>query len=135
MQLQGFVACTNAPPTIQWKLYSGPATVNFGNPGQTNTTATFSAPGFYTLMLSAADGIHAVAYSAVNLTVTQVINLAINALGTNVSLTWTGGSTPFILEKSAMLPAAAWIPVLTNGAFSSLLPATGSPSFFRVRSN
>ncbi len=32
---------------------------------QAQTGATFSSPGTYTLMLSAADGIHAVAYDAV----------------------------------------------------------------------
>lgn len=133
--LHGFVTYTNIRPTIQWKLYSGPGTVNFGNPTQTNTTATFSVPGTYTLMLSAADGIHAVAYASVNLTVTQALTLAITPLGTNVSLSWTGGSPPFILERSSKLPAIAWIPVLTNNAFGSLLPATSSPSLFRVRCN
>ena len=62
--LPGVVTFSNAPPVIQWKLYSGPGTVTFGNAALTNTTATFSAPGVYTLELSAADGVHAVAYDA-----------------------------------------------------------------------
>ena len=52
-------------------MYSGPGTVTFGNAAQTNTTAKFSAPGVYTLELSADDGVHAVAYDAVVITVTN----------------------------------------------------------------
>ncbi len=61
---------------VQWRLYSGPGTVKFKNPALPVTTATFSLPGTYTLMLSAADGVHAVAYSAVT------INVGVNADGT-----------------------------------------------------
>jgi hypothetical protein len=69
-QLSGSVT-HSSPVTIQWKLYSGPAAVNFGNASQEATTATFPVPGAYTLMLSAADGIHAVAYDAVTINVTM----------------------------------------------------------------
>ena len=48
-QLQGFVSYAGAPPVIQWNLYSGPGAVTFGDAAQTNTTASFSAPGVYTL--------------------------------------------------------------------------------------
>ena len=70
---------SNTPPVIQWKLYSGPGTVTFGNATQTNTTATFSAPGIYTLELSADDGVHAVAYDVAVITVSNVINLSHHA--------------------------------------------------------
>ena len=53
--------------------------MTFGNAAQTNTTATFSAPGIYTLELSADDGVHAVAYDAVVFTVTSTINVSIIA--------------------------------------------------------
>ncbi len=61
-QLQG--ATTNAT-TVTWSQYSGSAPVTFGNAAQAATTASFTVPGTYTLMLSAADGVHAVAHSAV----------------------------------------------------------------------
>ena len=70
-QLPGSVALNgvvNAPPgaaRVEWKQYSGPGTVTFANSAEAQTTASFSAPGVYTLMLSAADGVHAVAYDAV----------------------------------------------------------------------
>jgi hypothetical protein len=70
-QLAGVVSGGTTPPVIHWRCYSGPGTVTFGNPAVTNTTATFSAPGIYTLELSAADGVHAVAYDVVEVTVTK----------------------------------------------------------------
>ena len=39
-----------------WSKVSGPGTVNFGNAGAKNTTASFSAPGTYVLRLAAHDG-------------------------------------------------------------------------------
>lgn len=50
---------------IQWKVLAGPGSVTFANAAQPSTTATFSLPGRYTLALSVADGVHAVAYDPV----------------------------------------------------------------------
>ncbi len=69
IQLQGAVTYSGALPAIEWTNYSGPGAVVFGNASQTNTTATFGVPGVYTLILSADDSIHAVAYDAVTITV------------------------------------------------------------------
>ncbi len=60
-----------SPVTIHWKLYSGPSPVTFGDSTQAVTTVNFTVPGTYTLMLSAADGIHAIAYDAVVICVTS----------------------------------------------------------------
>jgi hypothetical protein len=135
IELRGVVASTGAPPVINWKLYSGPGAVNFSNPALTNSAASFSAPGTYILMLSAADGIHAVAYDAVKVTVTQALSVTIASAGTGVSLSWTGGSPPYVIERSPSCPWTSWTPVLTNNTSTVLLPPTGSTGFFRVRSN
>ncbi len=132
-QLPGFISSTGPPTTNQWKLYSGPGTVTFSNPAQTNTSATFSAPGVYTLMLSADDGVHAVAYDAVVISVTPAIALAIARTGTNVSLTWTGGSPPFVVEQSTVLPALSWAGMLTTAVHQATLPISFSNRFFRIR--
>lgn len=42
--------------SVTWSVLSGPGTVSFGNPSSAVTTATFTAPGDYTLRLSANDG-------------------------------------------------------------------------------
>ena len=131
--LPGVVTFSNTPPVIQWKQYSGPGTVTFGNTALTNTTATFSAPGVYTLELSAADGVHAVAYDAAVYTATSGIHLSITPAGTNVNLSWTGGTAPFVVQETSTLPAGSWSDVVTTNAQSVSLPVTNSTEFFRVQ--
>jgi len=131
--LQGAVTFSNPPPAIQWKLYSGPGTVTFGNTALTNTTATFNAPGVYTLELSAADGVHAVAYDAAVFTATNAFNLTITLAGANVNLSWTGGAAPFVVQEAATLPRGTWNNVLTTNAQSVSLPLTNATEFFRVQ--
>ncbi|PWU16709.1 MAG: hypothetical protein C5B50_12995 [Verrucomicrobia bacterium] len=133
MTLSGFVAYSSTPPVIQWKLYTGPAAVNFGNFPQTNSTATFSVPGTYTLMLSADDSVHAVAYDAVDITVVSPIVLSVARAGTNVNLSWTGGSPPYVVESAPALPGNPWIPISTNNGQSVLVPVSAGSKFFRIR--
>jgi hypothetical protein len=131
--LQGVVIFSNSPPVIQWTMYSGPGTVTFGNAALTNTTATFSAPGVYTLELSAADGVHAVAYDAAVFTVTSGINVSIAPAGTNVNLSWTGGTAPFVVQETDTLPEGSWSDVVTTNAQSVSLPMTSGTEFFRIQ--
>jgi hypothetical protein len=131
--LSGFVNYSTNTTVIQWKLYSGPGTVTFGNASQTNTTATFSAGGTYTLMLSADDSVHSVAYDAVVFTVTPGIALTMSRVGTNLALNWSGTSATYTLEKSPSLPATSWQTVLTTNGQSARIPMTGASGFFRVR--
>ncbi len=131
--LPGAVSYLNPPPAISWKLYSGPGTVTFGNAALTNTPATFSAPGVYTLELSAADGVHAVAYDAAIYTAISAINLSIAPAGTNVILSWTGGTAPFVVQETGALPAGSWSNVVTTNVQSVSLPVMGKPDFFRIQ--
>jgi hypothetical protein len=132
-QLQATATYSNPLPVIQWKLYSGSGTVAFDKPGQTNTTATFSAPGVYTLEVSADDGIHAVAYDTVVIVVTSAISLSIVPAGTNVNLTWRGGSPPFALQRADAFPAAAWTGLLTTSVQTASVPITKTSGFLRVQ--
>ncbi|HLH57266.1 MAG TPA: hypothetical protein VKY92_27040 [Verrucomicrobiae bacterium] len=133
--LQGWVGWTNVKPAVTWKLYSGPGNVAFTNPIQTNTPVTFSAPGRYTLMLSASDGVHAVAYSAVNVVVTQALTVAVMPGNKQVGLSWAGGSPPYIVDQSSLLVNPSWVPVLTNSTSNAVLSIKNSAMFFRVRCN
>ena len=133
-QLQGFVSYTGALPTIQWRLYSGPGTVTFGNAAITNTTASFSVPGTYIPMLSAADGVHAVAYDAATFTVTNAVSLSATRSGPNLNLTWIGGSAPYVVQQSTALPATVWSNVLTTSVQQALMAITNKTAFFRIRS-
>jgi hypothetical protein len=66
------------------------------------------------------------------ITVTDAIRLAIDRIGTNVSLTWTGGVAPFVLERTAALPPA-WNDVLTTGVRNASVPITNAGAWFRLR--
>ncbi|MEO6033778.1 MAG: hypothetical protein ABIQ35_00830, partial [Verrucomicrobiota bacterium] len=132
-QLQGFASFIGTPPVVQWKLYSGPAAVTFDNDAQTNTTATFNAPGIYTLMLSADDGVHAVAYDAVVFSISTPIRVSGLRTGPDLNLTWTGGTPPFVLEKADVLPGVSWSGVVTTSTRSASVAITNLNQFFRVR--
>ncbi len=69
--LNGVVNAPLGNATIQWQLYSGPAAVVFADPSHATTTASFTQAGVYTLMLSANDGVHTVAYDALVVHVTS----------------------------------------------------------------
>lgn len=136
LQLQGFASFTNTiPTTIQWKPYSGPTNVTFANASQTNTMATFNAPGVYTLMLSASNGIHAVAYDAVVVTVSSTITLGVTRAGANLNLTWSGGAPPFVVERATSFPTTIWSSALTTSVQNASIPILPGQAFFRVRGN
>jgi hypothetical protein len=130
--LPGYVTFSGTMPAVQWTNYSGPGMVVFGNANQTNTTASFSAPGVYILELSAADGVHAVAYAATTITVTNTINVAIAPAGANVNLDWIGGSPPFVVQQAGALPAGSWNGVVTTSSQNASVPMTNTRGFFRV---
>ena len=133
-QLQGFVSATT-PTTNLWKIYSGLTNVTFANTALTNTTVTFNTNGAFTLMLSASNGVHAVAYDAVVITATHALKLSIACSGTNVSLSWTGGAAPFVVEQTASLQPASWNGATTTSAQTVSIPIGPGAKYFRARSN
>ena len=134
-QLAGAVNWSNLPPAILLKQYSGPGTVTFGNAALTNTTAAFTSPGTYVLELSADDGVHAVAYDATVVTVSDVVNLSIGLSGSNVNLSWTGGTAPFVVQKADTLQEGVWSDVVTTSVQSVSIAATNVTGFFRIKAN
>jgi hypothetical protein len=70
ISLSGSVNDPSARASVNWKVYSGPAGASFTNANQATTNVAINAPGTYTFMLSADDGVHAVAYDAVVVRVT-----------------------------------------------------------------
>jgi hypothetical protein len=136
ISLTGFVNYTSVPPlTVRWKHYSGSTNVSFSNPGQTNATATFGAPGDYTLMLSASNGVHAIAYDAVVVTVGPAITLTATKSGASLNLSWAGGTPPFVVERATNFPAPEWSGFLTTSVQTVSVPISSGYAFFRVRGN
>jgi hypothetical protein len=56
---------------IRWKKAAGPGAVTFGDSSQPRTSASFSQPGQYTLLLSVDDGVHAISFAPVIVTVVR----------------------------------------------------------------
>lgn len=134
VNLAGGVQYTNTAPLVtQWRVYSGPGTVTFGNTNQTNTTAAFNLPGQYTIMLKADDGIHTPAYDAVIITVQDAIQMSIQRASSNVVLRWAGGTAPFELQSSPVLPPTQWVSVGTFTTNTATVPHDSNVMFFRVR--
>jgi hypothetical protein len=73
--LNGAVNAPLGTATVQWRLYSGPAAVAFVDPNRASTTVTFTQTGVYTLLLSANDGVHTIAYDALVVHVTARANM------------------------------------------------------------
>lgn len=136
IQLEGIVNYTNpAPLTTRWKHYSGPTNVTFTSATLTNTTATFTAPGNYTLMLSASNGVHAIAYDAIMVSVTSPIVISLTQSVSNLNLTWSGGTPPFVVERATNFPAATWSSALTTSVQNASFPIAPGQAFFRIRGN
>ena len=118
--LQGSVSASGSTPVVQWRKYAGPGTVSFGNVAQAATTAGFSLPGTYTLILSADDGAHAVAFDAV--TINVVLTAEGSASGNDfvVHFPTLAGRT-YQIEESTDLSPTSWTAVANN------LSGNGSP--------
>jgi hypothetical protein len=134
--LNATVAYTNTVPlTVAWKLYAGPTNVTFTATNQTNTVVSFTAPGIYTFMFSAANGLHTPAYDAVMVNVVSLLRMNLTRSGTNVALKWSGGSPPYHLERATSLTLSNWSPVLTTNGTNATLPVNAGAAFYRVRAN
>jgi hypothetical protein len=111
--LSGVVNDPSGHAVVQWKQYSGPGTVAFGDATQPQTSATFSAPGTYTLMLSATDGVHATAYDAV--TVSSLPPLALTRSGNDMVVAFaTTAGQRYRVEWTSTLGGDAWSTLRDN---------------------
>jgi hypothetical protein len=136
--LAGHITSTGSP-TVLWKMASGPGTVTFGNTAQAATTATFSLPGTYILMLNADDGVHAVARDAV--TINVVLPSTGFRSGNNfvVQFPTISGRT-YRVEESADTSTSSWTTTVDNiagsGAVQQISVAgalANQHRFYRVR--
>jgi hypothetical protein len=103
---------TGAGVTVAWTKYTGPGDVTFGNAAQAATTATFSMPGIYTLMLSARDGVHAVARDAVVVAVSLPTLISQSGGDVTVSFRSAVGQT-YGVERAFAL-TGPWTPIADN---------------------
>ena len=132
-QLQG--TTTNAT-TVAWTAASGPGPVTFGNAVQTATTASFTVPGTYKLMLSAADSVHAVAHdvAVVKVVLTPVVAKAGNDMVTSFPTTaghhyrveWSSDLITWATVADNLVGTGATLNVTHTGGFNA------ARNFYRV---
>ena len=96
--LQGVINPPAGTVNVQWKLYSGPNEVALSSPGSANTSAGFIQPGSYVFELSADDGVHAVAYDAVVVSVMPQARMANLSTRTAVGLNEAVSIGGFIVQ-------------------------------------
>lgn len=113
--LSGIAIDPGASAAVQWELYSGPGIVAFDDAQLAATAATFNAPGVYILMLSAANGVHAVAYDAVIVRVTPRVSVALDGNAATITFATAAGQH-YCVEQCNALPPQAWLPVADNVA-------------------
>jgi hypothetical protein len=50
----------------------------------------------------------------------------------SVTLTWSGGPTPHVVQSNTRLGTTNWVNVTTNSVGGAVVPVTGSQTFFRI---
>lgn len=55
--------------------------------------------------------------------------------GGNTTLSWSGGTAPYKVERKAALTDAEWLEVTTTSETTATVPTGGGTAFFRIRSN
>ena len=101
VMLHGVVEAPSGMATVNWKLYSGPNEVTLTSPESADTSASFTQPGSYVFELSADDGIHAVAYDAVVVSVMPNARMANLSTRTAVGVSESVSIGGFIVQGAA----------------------------------
>lgn len=135
--LRGFAQTSGAsgPLTTEWKVYSGPGEAHWSDASATNSTVVFDAPGEYTLMLKASDGIHTPSYDTVRVLVTDSageMRVNVRREGAGVRLEWEGAGGSYSVETTDDLGKAWSIGTVVTGT-EFVVPELTGQRFFRVR--
>jgi uncharacterized protein (TIGR03118 family) len=68
-----------------------------------------------------------------SLSVASTVKLSVGMAATNtISLSWTGGTPPYLVQRRVAFPSTNWFDVLTTTNLSALLPTDAAAGFFRV---
>jgi hypothetical protein len=99
--LHGSVNDPSGNSLVQWKLYSGPNECTFADSNNAETEASLPQAGLYVLELSADDGVHAVAYDALVISVAGDERLANISTRASIGLTENVSIGGFIIQGNA----------------------------------
>jgi hypothetical protein len=71
-------------------------------------------------------------FSIAGPTTSEPINLSVTKSGNNLTLTWTGGTGPFTVQKKTTLLDAQWSDVTTTETRQATVTIEGETGFFRI---
>lgn len=137
MGLSGTMNDPSGTAATEWKLQSGPGRVAFSDPGQLNTVVSFSAPGTYTFMLSARNGLHPTAYDAVVVRVSPRMRVALEASDVWVRFDTAQGRR-YRVEQTGHLANGEWLQIreiIGDGGEMAVVEygmSEQGPRFYRV---
>jgi hypothetical protein len=57
---------------------------------------------------------------------------AVTSSNSVLTLTWTGGTAPYLIQRKSSLSDAAWVNVMTTSNTTAQIPQAGNAGFFRV---
>lgn len=100
---------------VKWRLVNGPGTVNFTNSNALETTASFSVPGRYTLMVSIDDGVHATAYDVIVIDTTIKVEVIRNGANINIKFGTVAGQS-YRVERNLTPSTTGWLTLAPNVA-------------------
>jgi hypothetical protein len=63
------------------------------------------------------------------------LKLAATRTASNLTITWTGGTGKFLVQRKAALSDATWTNVVSTTERTATVPITGATGFFRVQGN
>ena len=130
---------TNAPESIvKVDFYSGTTLLGTASAPPFSFTVNSLAAGSYSLTAKATDYLGATNVSAaVAITVTGApANITLTFVkqnGTNGVLTWTGGASPYVVQKKASLSDSNWVDLVTTTDPIANVPLDGPSGFLRLK--
>jgi RHS repeat-associated protein len=113
---------------LQWTALSGPGLVTFAPATTATTTATFGAPGFYTVALSANDGQYiTTAYAGITLA-QPVLSIPASVVGTPSTAIPLVGTVALNGSPAGSLVSTNWILVSQPSGAQATIANTNAPS-------
>ena len=123
---------------IRWRQVDGPGTATFASADALETTATFSVPGRYTLIVSIDDGVHTPSYDVIVIDTTIKVELFRSGVNMLIRFGTVSGQT-YRVERSNWPGPAGWAqlgsPVLGTGGIVEVTHANAiadGQQFYRV---
>ena len=126
----------NAGDALTFAKVSGPAWLAVSSSGLVSGIPVSANTGTNSFVASVTDpqGLYGTATGTVYVTAAPAIVPSISLSGTNITLSWNGGISPYEVQVSTNLSTSAWATLgsVTNTATFQVSPTNSTPMFYRI---